>query len=805
MKSQETECDLSAADISLKETLELLEWPRLCEYLSTFASTSHGCRECKHLSLPNDLTSSRQRLAETLEMGDLDLLIEGGVNFYGVHDLNDILKRCHKGGVVSGEELLKVADTLSASRRLRRQINEPQSRPVLTSLLVDLATLPELEKLLKFGLEDGGRIADRASEKLRGLRRQLQGMRSERRAALQEILRTKASLFQDTAIVDRNGRTALALKAGAIDQLPGIVHGSSASGNTLFLEPQVIIRIGNRIAVIESEICDEEQRLLGQWSGEVGRNFRSLEYLGHVLLQLDLALARARFGNWIDGVAPTLYEESDASFCLTELRHPLLVCQYLRGQGQVVVPISIEVPSSLRVVAITGPNTGGKTVTLKSIGLAALMARAGLLLPCAEKPSLPWCNQILADIGDEQSLQQNLSTFSSHITRIARILKAIQEMSGPALVLLDEIGAGTDPSEGNALAIALLRALAERARLTISTTHFGGLKALKYSDSRFENASVAFDSETIQPTYHLQWGIPGRSNALEIARKLGLDPGIIDNAQDLIGPRAFDEVNNVIKGLEEQRNRQQVAAEEAAALLARTELLHEELLNQWEKQCQQSEEVKEHGRQQIEKSIQKAQKEVRNLIRCLREQGADGDTARRVGQKLRQLEIANQPKTRPRNQLDWSPRVGDRVRLLALDKSGEILRISEDGLQLTIRCGVFRSNVGLLDIESLDGRKPHNSQPVVKVHSQKLSRRTASVRTSTNTLDVRGLRVHEAEIVVEELLRTATGPFWVIHGIGTGKLKRGLREWLDGLPYVERVVDADQGDGGAGCSVIWVQ
>ncbi len=796
---------MSSADLALQETLELLEWPRLCENLSQFASTSQGHRECKTLPLPKDLVNSRRRLAETLEIRSLDEFIEGGLNFQGVHDLQTILMRCIKGGVLSGEELLKVAETLSTARRLRRQIDEPQLRPVISSLLIDLATLPDLEKLLKFGLEEGGRVADRASEKLREMRRNWQGMRVERRDLLQELLRRRGSILQDTAIADRNGRPVLALKAGAIDQLPGIVHGSSASGNTVFLEPQIVISLGNRIVAIESEILAEELRLLTAWSNTVAEHFDSLEHLGHVMLQLDLALARARFGVWLGGVPPILYEESEAPFILKDLRHPLLVCQQLRNQGKVVVPVSIEVASHLRVVAITGPNTGGKTVTLKSIGLAVLMARAGLLLPCVDTPSLPWCSQVLADIGDEQSLQQNLSTFSSHITRIGRILQAIEDTPGPSLVLLDEVGAGTDPSEGTALAMALLRTLADRARLTISTTHLGGLKSLKYSDSRFENASVAFDSETIQPTYHLQWGIPGRSNALEIARRLGLDSVVVDNAQELIGPQGLDDVNNVIKGLEEQRKRQQTAAEDAVALLARTELLHEEMLLQWQKQCKQSAEVKEFGRKEVERTIRKGQKEVRSLIRRLRTANADGETARCVGQQLRRMELDYQPEPSRKKHQNWLPKVGDRVRLLALAKAGDVLAISEDGSQLTVLCGVFRSTVGLGDVESLDGRKPSIGETVVKVQSRRSLDTKTSMRTDRNTVDVRGLRVHEAEVVIEEYLRLVVGPLWVIHGIGTGKLKRGLRKWLQTVPNVERVTDADQSDGGPGCSVIWLQ
>ena len=490
-----------------------------------------------------------------------------------------------------------------------------------------------------------------------------------------------------------------------------------------------------------------------------------------------------------------------------------------------MVPVSLRVGAELRVVAITGPNTGGKTVTLKSLGLAALMARAGLFLPCSGTPRLPWCGQVLADIGDEQSLQQNLSTFSGHIRRIARILEALGARSGvsipqgASLVLLDEVGAGTDPTEGAALAAALLRELAERARLTVATTHFGELKALKYADPRFENASVAFDVETLSPTYHLQWGIPGRSNALAIAARLGLDGRVVAAAAEQLAAAGEGEgggVNRVIEGLEQQRRQQQEAAEAAAVVLARTELLHEELLARWEQQKEQSAELQEQRRQQLERSIREGQGEVRRLIRRLRRGAADadrgdgrsaGEVARQAGQRLKRLEAEHRPQPQRREHAGWKPLVGDRVRLLALGKAAEVLAISADGLELTLRCGVLRSTVALAAIEGLNGEKPApQAPPPVTVRSRRApGSRGPQVRTEANTVDVRGLRVHEAEAAVEERLRGANGPVWVIHGIGTGKLKRGLREWLAGVPYVERVSDAEQGDGGMGCSVIWVR
>jgi DNA mismatch repair protein MutS2 len=801
------------------ETLDLLEWPRLCSQVASFAVTASGRRFCQSLPLAASPAESLQLLGETTELLALDGLTEGGLSFQGVADLSNTVALCAKGGTAGGEALLEVATTLAAARRLRRQVDEPTLRPITTALIDSLRTFPELEQRLQFCLEEGGRVADRASPALQGLRRQLAGVRAERRERLQDLLRRWAPSLQDTVIAERNGRPVLAVKVGAAAQLPGLVHDSSASGSTVFLEPQAVIPLGNRIRELEGQERELEEAVLRELSAMVGEQSEALEHLQAVLLRLEAALARARYGAWMGALRPELSPDRLAPWALEGLRHPLLLWQERKEAGRPVVPVSVRVVNPVRVVAITGPNTGGKTVTLKALGLAALMARAGLFLPCSAMPQLPWCAQVLADIGDEQSLQQNLSTFSGHIRRIARILEALPPSgdgapAGASLVLLDEVGAGTDPTEGSALAIALLRQLAERATLTIATTHFGELKALKYADPRFENASVAFDVDTLSPTYHLQWGIPGRSNALAIATRLGLEPVVINDAQALLGPSGEGDANAVIAGLENQRQRQQEAAEEAAALLARTELLHEELLERWQQQKDQSAELQELRRQELERSIRAGQGEVRRLIRRLRQAGRAqpaeaGEAARQVGQRLRKLEEAHRPTPERREHQGWLPKVGERVRVLSLGKAGEVLDLSDDGRELTVRCGVMRLTLALTAIEGLHGEKatpPEPRQPVVAIRSRRNpASRGPEVRTERNTVDVRGLRVHEAEAAVEERLRGANGPVWVIHGIGTGKLKRGLRAWLDTVPYVERVSDAEQGDGGPGCSVVWVK
>ena len=811
-----------------EETLELLGWPELCRHLAGFASTTMGRQALLRLSLPADLSHSQRLQQETRELLERDQQVEGGLDFRGVVDLNPLVERCCKGGIATGEALLGVATTMAAVRKLRRQINDPHRQPVTTDCLARLQGLHQLEHRLNHCLEEGGHVADRASPALAAVRHQLGELRLALRQQLHGLLRRHQAVLQDTVVSSRHGRAVLALKAGAMDQLPGLVHDSSASGNTLFVEPQVLVPLGNRIRDLEAQERQEEEQVLRQLGQRVADDAEPLLDTRAALLRLDLALARGRYGAAMGGIQPDFPETSPKAreagdavgvagepILLRQLRHPLLVWQQQADGGADVVPVDVQVHPHQRVVAITGPNTGGKTVVLKSLGLALLMARAGLPVLCAGPARLPWAELVLADIGDEQSLQQNLSTFSGHVKRLARILAAVEDSptaSTNGVVLLDELGAGTDPGEGSALAIALLRHMADRVRLTMATTHCSALKALKYEDDRFENASVAFDEATMAPTYQLQWGIPGRSNALAVAERLGLDRAVLRQARALLKPRQAGEVSSIISGLEQQRQRQDEAAAAAAALLARTEQLHAQVLRHWQRQQTDMAQRQQQRQQQLEDSIQAAQQEVARIIRTLRQGPADGEQARRAGQRLKALKqvrhgqsaTAVDPSHRWSTPQGWSPHVGMRVRLRRLGKAAEVLDVKDNGRTLELRCGPMRLQAPVDDVEFLNGDAPlHHAAPPVQVTHRQSPAPGPEVRCAANTIDLRGFRLHEAESAVADQLGRCNGPVWVIHGIGTGRLKQGLRDWLKSTDQVERFHDAEPGDGGMGCTVVW--
>jgi len=625
----------------------------------------------------------------------------------------------------------------------------------------------------------------------------------------------------------------------------------------------------------------EVEAVLRTLTGEVAAVKPDLDRLLAVVTILDLACAKARYSLWLEANSPKFIEvenreltpkngekldgeKSETSqleiprlrsqITLRQLRHPLLVWQQQYEQGFPVVPIDLTIQPHIRVVAITGPNTGGKTVTLKTLGLVALMAKAGMFVPAREPVELPWFDNILADIGDEQSLQQSLSTFSGHIRRIGRILEVLKtageaEAEGDSklpipdaqfpiphaqfpiphapcpipksLVLLDEVGAGTDPSEGSALAIALLQYLAEHSLLTVATTHFGELKALKYQDDRFENASVEFDDSSMQPTYRLLWGIPGRSNALTIAKRLGLLAEIVESAQTYVGGASAD-VNQVIAGLEAQRRKQETKAREAAQLLQQTEQLHREVSQKATALQERERDLKIAQEVAVNEAIGTAKSEIAQIIRRLQSGDQTAQNAQQATATLNQIAEKNLPSRQQpaKPKPGFLPKVGDRIRIPSLGQTAEVLSGPDANEDLTVRFGMMKMTVKLAEIESLDGQKPETKAQLAKAAAQAITAAKAkqapsespksapeiAIRTANNTIDLRGARVSDAEIEVDRALSKAVeyGVLWIIHGKGTGQLRRGIHEFLASHPQVSRFELASQKEGGGGVTVAYL-
>ena len=786
-----------------EESISLLEWDNLKNQLSSFASTKMGENAILEFNIPTEYEISRRLLQETIEINELEKNLDKAISFSGVFDISKNIEVCSKGGVINSSELLEIAETIATSKELKKILLDFEQRPYISSFLKHLIDHNQIEKILKTGIESNGRISDRASQKLANLRQELLSKKSERRVLVDKFIQKNMNYIQDNIIGDRYGRPVLAIKVQFAEKFKGIIHDSSASGNTIYLEPESIVLKGNKIASMEARVAGEEFKLLKEWSRIIRENDKSLIDMSNILLRAEHSLTRSRYSNWIGGNAPIV--ENNPIVSLIGFSHPLLIWEHKKKEAPKPVPIDFYINRNTKVVAITGPNTGGKTVALKGLGIALLMARSGLFIPSIKNPMIPFCPNIFVDIGDDQSLEGNLSTFSGHILRIKNILESLENKIGLSVVLLDEIGSGTDPSEGTALAISLLKEFATLSDITLATTHYGDIKALKYTDDRFENVSVAFDEESLRPKYTLNWGIPGRSNALSISKRIGIDKKILNEAANYLKPKEVENINNIIKGLEEERVKQQNSAEEAAELIARTEILHDEIKKNYEFQKINAEKIQESERQKLSKHIKAAKKEVINLIKKLKNQSATGEDSRLIGIRLKEIETEHLTQTKIKKTTSWSPKIGEFIKIKSLNSTGQIIDLDEKTRSFEVKCGSFRSTLSINDFEGLNGEKPNFKNSLIQINSVREDFSFSKIRTSKNTIDLRGMRVHEAEIIIEEKIRKFHGPLWIVHGIGTGKLKKGLRSWLSSLNYVDKVEDAANNEGGAGCSIAWIK
>ncbi|BDA66425.1 endonuclease MutS2 [Calothrix sp. PCC 7716] len=848
------------------ETLELLEWSRLCQHLSTFAATKLGAIASRHLTIPTSKNLSEELLAQTKEVYELESRLNSGLSFEGIQDIGDSLERAQLQGILAGDELLAIATTLSGARNLRRAIDNHEDLAVLTSLVSELRTYPEVEQEIHRCVDERGQIADRASQKLGDIRADVRKTRSQITQKLHNIIQVKSSAIQENIITQRGDRFVIPVKATHKDAIPGIVHDTSTSGLTLYVEPNSVVPMGNQLRQLTRKEEIEEEAIRRQLSEQVAAICPDLEKLLLIVTTLDLATAKARYGYWLKANPPRFINtQANEKITLRQLRHPLLEWQHHHEQGHAVIPVDLLVQPETRVVTITGPNTGGKTVTLKTLALAALMAKAGMFVPAREPVELPWFDMILADIGDEQSLQQSLSTFSGHIRRISRILNELNKNSAElkvlsaensaeekvlsaeneensslltphsslltphsslstqhsslstqhsslstqhsSLILLDEVGAGTDPAEGSALAIALLKYLADHALLTMASTHFGELKALKYQDERFENASVEFDDATLSPTYRLLWGIPGRSNALAIARRLGLNPEVVEAAKQEMGG-ANDEVNSVIAGLEAQRRRQETKAAEAQKLLQQAEVLYKQVSEKATSLEEREQSLKEKQEVAVQQAIASAKGEIATVIRRLQKGTATAQEAQIATNNLNQIAEKFTTPQQQKPKVGFMPKVGDRIRISKLGQTAEVITAPDSDGELNVRFGIMKMNVKLTDIESLDGQKVE-PPPLKQTRNTPQNNVTPppeapNIRTSKNTFDIRGKRVADAEIVLDKAISEASGPIWIIHGHGTGKLREGVHAYLKQHSRVKRMEPAAQADGGSGVTIAYV-
>jgi DNA mismatch repair protein MutS2 len=593
-----------------QRVLKVLEFHKVKEQVLDLASSALGRRLVEELKPSTNFEKVVRSQEETDEATNI-LRLKGNVPLGGIYDIRPHMKRADIGGMLSPQELMQISSTIHASRMIKKFINdlleEELSLPYLHELTNEIVVLAELEDAIRMAVDDNGAILDSASELLRSLRNQLRTKENRVRERLESMIRSSNAqkMLSDAIVTIRNDRFVIPVKQEYRGHYGGIIHDQSSSGQTLFIEPQSIVQLNNELQEVRIKEQQEIERILIELSSRVAEFNMELRKIVDVLAQIDFMFAKARYGNKIKASKPKMNNEGRIN--LVKARHPLI-------PGDEVVANDIYLGKDFTTIVITGPNTGGKTVTLKTVGLCTLMAQAGLQIPALDGSEMAVFGSVFADIGDEQSIEQSLSTFSSHMVNIVDILNEVDFQS---LVLFDELGAGTDPQEGAALAISILDEVYKSGARVIATTHYPELKAYGYNREGVTNASVEFDIETLSPTYKLLIGVPGRSNAFEISKRLGLKETVIETAKSYMSADS-NQVEGMIAALEENRRQAEAELEEAHSLLRDAEKLHQDLQKQMAEYYTRKETLEEKAKEKAQEIIEKAKAESEEVIRSLR-------------------------------------------------------------------------------------------------------------------------------------------------------------------------------------------
>ena len=792
---------------SLREkTLADLGWPQLVAELAGRCHTSRGAAAARALPFLDEPAAAEIRLAEIAEARLLWQLGEP-VPFGGIHDVEALLQRAEKGGDLVGAELVPVAETVAGVARLRRHLLARAAQvPRLAAQAQPLDELPHVSGPILDSIEEGGRLADHASGQLGPLRRRVASLHEELGRKVRTLLDDPGiePFLQDRFYTQREERYVVPLKAEARTRVPGIVHGTSQSGQTVFVEPEAIVELNNRLKMAESDVADEERRILAELSGFVREEVPAIRAQLAAAQALDLVDGAARLADALDASAPAL---DPGRLELRRARHPLMVLA-----GRPCVANDVELAAG-RTLVISGPNAGGKTVALKTVGLVALMARAGLHVPVDSGSVLPFYARIQTDIGDDQSIERNLSTFSAHIHHLREFLA---EADAGTLLLVDELAVGTDPDQGSALAQAVLEHFAGRGGQAIVTTHYERLKALPTQDERFVNASVGFDLERMAPTFKLHLGVPGSSGALWVARRFGLPPELVARAEALLGDRRAG-IEELLTAVAEERRR--LDLERAAADTARREAERARRDAEGAERAAKAREaqLRRGAHDDAVAALRRTRDELDELKQRLRKGGREDVAAVRAELAQAAGKIAAHapeakagPGGRPLPPEEIV--AGLPVLVASLGGRGTVVAAPERG-RVAVQIGALRTTVALDDLR-LDDRPAKAIAP---------RRRTASApsgatpgpdpdlapaRTGDATLDLRGERVDAALAAttrfVDESLLASREVVFVIHGFGTGALRSAVRDHLSSLAGVARWRPGQEKEGGDGVTVVWL-
>ena len=788
------------------KSIRTLELPRVLQKLSDQAVSAEAKERALRLR-PETETEEVLRLLDQTDAARQMIGLHGSPSFSGVKPVAEALDRADRGGSLNTKELLTIAGLLTAARRAREYFNdEAAEKTAIDHLFLSLHGNRFLEEKINRCIVDEDTIADAASTELADIRRHMRAAQAKSRQILQKIISSPsyAKILQETIITQRDGRFVVPVKAEHKGDLPGLVHDISSTGATLFIEPIGVVQANNEYIELEAKEQKEIERILAELSADVAAHREDIQWDYDALVHLDLIFARGQLSYKMDAIRPEV--RRDGAIHLRKARHPLL-------DAKKAVPIDIELGDTFDTLVITGPNTGGKTVSLKTLGLLTLMAQCGLHIPAADQSAVSVYERVLADIGDEQSIEQNLSTFSAHMTNIVAILG---EADRHSLILFDELGAGTDPVEGAALAISVIQHVRGMGARVAATTHYAELKTFAMTTAGVENASCEFDVDTLSPTYRLLIGIPGKSNAFAISKRLGLPDAVIESAKAQMSGESV-RFEDVLTQLEAKRQALEKREQEANRLYRQ----REEDARKAREFREQMERAKENARGRGEAEAKRILRDARAAadqvfaeLAEMRKQQAKAERTMNANEARaelrRKLNEAEDAATRRDARQEPIPkpsrpiRAGDLVEIPGVRQNAEVVSVGSDGT-LQLKAGVLKMKAKADEVRLIedDERAAKKKNPTVSIRQNADRALRAS---ASRELDIRGMETLEAESVVENFLSAAVmgrlDTVTIIHGKGTGALRKAVHDILRRNKAVKSFRLGVYGEGESGVTVV---
>lgn len=787
-----------------KKALRTLEYHKIIDLLVRHANCDAAKKRCLKLEPMTDLTEIEQAQQQTRD-ALTRIFKKGSLSFLGIHDVTPSMKRLEIGASLGIEELLHLASLLEVAKRAKtfsRSDREDYTTDSLDPLFDGIEPLTPLLEEIRRCIISSDEIADDASAGLKSIRRSMNGMQSKIHTQMNSLLNSASAngYLQDNVITMRNGRYCLPVKAEHKNQVSGMVHDQSSTGSTVFIEPLAIVNLNNELKELSLKEAEEIEKILAELSNLVSEYIPYILEDYRILVDLDFIFAKALLAKDYNGVAPVFNTEGRIN--IKKGRHPLL-------DPKRVVPIDIRLGTEFDLLIVTGPNTGGKTVSLKTVGLFTLMGQAGLHIPANDNSELAIFTDVFADIGDEQSIEQNLSTFSSHMTNIVSIL---EHVTADSLVLFDELCAGTDPTEGAALAISILSRLHNRGIRTMATTHYSEIKVFALQTEGIENACCEFDMETLSPTYRLLIGIPGKSNAFAISGKLGLNPSIIEDAKSRITENE-ENFEDLIARLEDSRITIEKEQLEISSYKAEIETLKKRLEEKQERLDNSREKILREANEEAHKILREAKEVADASIRNFQKYGkinADNKTMEKERSKLRnkmnEVEKNMALKSKAPSANAKAPkklRIGDSVKVLSMNLKGTVHTLPDAKGNLFVQMGILRSQVNINDLILLPDESDVNSKKFQKTSAGKIKmNKSATISTEIKLL---GMTVDEALSELDKYLDDAylahLSSVRIVHGKGTGALRKAVHGYLKKSKYVKNYHLAEFGEGDAGVTI----